>query len=164
MKKTVASLAALFCLALVSAVLVVVPSAMTAPFTYHTPDLIASVYTVRSWGTTAAIVLFAAGGLIFYRLWKQRTSAWAPAIGAMPMLLLAASVFFSRQHLVEWIMFAPPETIAYEAASGAAHVAESEYVMGVSVGDEARAYPILMVAYYHIVHDEIAGEPYVVTY
>ena len=164
MKKTAASLVALFCLALVSAVLVAIPSAMTEPFTYHTPDLIERLYAVRSWGTTAAIALFAVGGLLFYRLWKQRTSVWAPTIGALPMLLLAGSVFFSGQHLLEWMMFAPPETIAYEAASGATHVAESEYVMGVSLGDEARAYPILMVAYYHIVHDEIDGEPYVVTY
>ena len=145
-------------------VLVATPNAMTEPLTYHTPDLIEWLYTVRSWGTTAAIALFAAGGLIFYRLWRQRTSVWAPAIGAVPMLLLVASVFFSRQHLIEWMLFAPPETIVYEAASGAAHVAESEYVMGVSVGGKARAYPILMVAYYHIVHDEIDGEPYVVTY
>ncbi len=35
--------------------------------------------------------------------------------------------------------------------------------MGVSVGDEARAYPILMVAYYHIVHAEIDGERLSVT-
>lgn len=164
MKRTVASLVALFCLASVSAILVVMPTAMTAPFTYHTPELIEWGYTVNSWGTTAAIALLAVGGLIFYRLWKQRTSAWAPAIGVVPMLLLVAAAFFSRQHLAEWMRFAPPETVAYEAASGGAHVAESEYVMGVSVGDEARAYPILMVAYYHIVHDEIDGEPYVVTY
>jgi len=164
MKKTLASIVALFCLALVSVVLVLMPSAITEPFTYHNADLIERAYAVRSSGTTAAIALLAVGGLIFYRLWKQRTSAWAPAIAAVPMLLLVASVFFSRQHLIEWMMFAPPATVAYEAASGAAHVAESDYVMGVSVGDEARAYPILMVAYYHIVHDEIDGEPYVVTY
>ena len=85
-------------------------------------------------------------------------------MGALPLLLLAAALVLSRVYLVEVMMFAPPETVAYDSIADAAHVAESDYVMSVAVGDEARAYPILMVAYYHIVHDEIDGEPYVVTY
>ena len=39
-----------------------------------------------------------------------------------------------------------------------------ELVMGVAVGDEARAYPISQMAYHHIANDQIDGEPYLVTY
>ena len=164
MQRTLISLAALFMLAVVSAGVVLMPAAMTEPFRFHTPELIEWLYAVRSWGTTIAVGMLLVGALVAYRLWKDRTSMWAPLVGAIPLLLLMVSVIFSRQQLIEWIMFAPPETIAYKAAEGAAHVAESDYVMGVSVGNEARAYPILMVAYYHIVNEEIDGEPYVVTY
>ena len=164
MQRTVISLAALLVLAVVSVGVVLMPAAMTEPFRFHTPELIEWLYAVRSWGTTIAVGMLLAGALIAYRLWKDRTSMWAPLLGAIPLAVLVVSVLFSRQQLIEWIMFAPPETVAYEAAAGATHVAESDYVMGVTVGAEARAYPILMVAYYHIVNEEIDGEPYVVTY
>lgn len=39
-----------------------------------------------------------------------------------------------------------------------------ELVLGVIVGDEARAYPISQMAYHHIANDQIDGEPYLVTY
>lgn len=164
MKGTVLSLVALFVLAMAATAVALLPSAMTEPLTYHTPELIEWLYGVRSWGTTITFGLLLVGALIAYRMWRDHPPRWASVVGAIPVLVLVAAVLFSRQQLIEWIMFAPPETIAYEAASGAAHVAESDYVMGVSVGEEARAYPILMVAYYHIVNEEIDGEPYVVTY
>ncbi len=164
MKGIVVSLVALFALAAASVAVAVLPGAMTEPFTYHTPELIEWLYGVRSRGTMITLALLAVGALVAYRMWKSRPPRWASMAATIPLALLVAAVPFSQQQLVEWMLFAPPETIAYESISGAAHVAESDYVMGVSVGDEARAYPILMVAYYHIVNEEIDGEPYVVTY
>lgn len=164
MKGIVISLVALFALAVAAVAVALLPGAMTEPFTYHTPELIEWLYGVRSWGTMITLGLLAVGALIAYRMWKEHPPRWVSLAATIPLVLLVAAVPFSQQQLIEWIMFAPPETIAFEAAAGAAHVAESDYVMGVSVGDEARAYPILMVAYYHIVNEEIDGEPYVVTY
>ena len=43
-------------------------------------------------------------------------------------------------------------------------LAPDELVLGVTVGDEARAYPISQMAYHHIANDQIGGEPYLVTY
>ena len=37
-------------------------------------------------------------------------------------------------------------------------------VFGVVVGDQARAYPITMIAYHHVVNDVIQGIPIAVTY
>lgn len=39
-----------------------------------------------------------------------------------------------------------------------------ELVLGVVIGDDARAYPISQMAYHHIANDQINGEPYLVTY
>ena len=39
-----------------------------------------------------------------------------------------------------------------------------ELILGVIVGEEARAYPISQMAYHHIANDQIGGEPYLVTY
>jgi len=163
-KQTIASLVALVVLAVIAVVVVIAPSALTEPFTFHTPDLIQRAYTVAAWGTTITLGLLLAGIVIAYRLWRKRTALWSSLLAGAPLLVLVAAVFFSRQHLAEWIMFAPPATVAFDSVDEATHVGEADYIMGVSVGDEARAYPILMVSYYHIVHDEIAGEPFVVTY
>jgi len=46
----------------------------------------------------------------------------------------------------------------------ASWLAADEQVLGVVVGDEARAYPISQMAYHHIANDQIDGEPYLVTY
>ncbi len=164
MPRTLGSLLALFALATVALVVVVFPTAMATPFRYHTPELIEQMYLLRSWGTTLSVVLLAAGALIAFRMWKSRTSLWPPLLATLPVVVLMAAVFFSRQHIAEWAMFAPIETIDFNAVSDASHVDEADYVMSVRVGDEARAYPILMVAYYHIVNDEIDGEPFAVTY
>ncbi len=43
-------------------------------------------------------------------------------------------------------------------------LAPEELILGVTVGDEARAYPISQMAYHHIANDQINGEPYLVTY
>ncbi len=164
MRRKILDLLALFAMAAVALVVVVLPTAMAMPFRYHTPELIERLYVVRSWGTTISLVLLAIGVLIAVRMWKERTSLWAPLVSTIPVLLLVVAAFVSRQHIIEWAMFAPIETIEFNAASNASHVGEAEYVMSVRIGDEARAYPILMVAYYHIVNDEIDGEPFAVTY
>jgi hypothetical protein len=41
---------------------------------------------------------------------------------------------------------------------------DSDIVLGISHGDEHRAYPVRQVWYHHVVNDRIGGEPYLVTY
>ena len=48
--------------------------------------------------------------------------------------------------------------------SSADWLSPDELVLGVVVGDQARAYPISQMAYHHIANDQIDGEPYLVTY
>ncbi len=50
------------------------------------------------------------------------------------------------------------------AAAEEADLEDATMVMGIQIGGQARAYPIRIVAYHHIVRDEIEGLPYVVTY
>ena len=50
------------------------------------------------------------------------------------------------------------------AGTQASWLTSDELVLGVVVGDEARAYPISQMAYHHIANDQIDGEPYLVTY
>jgi hypothetical protein len=40
----------------------------------------------------------------------------------------------------------------------------AEMVMAVRFGNDARAYPIVQMAYHHVFNDEVGGTPIVVTY
>ena len=46
----------------------------------------------------------------------------------------------------------------------ASHLRDSDLVLGLEWEGEARAYPISMVYFHHIVNDTIAGKPFLITY
>ena len=60
---------------------------------------------------------------------------------------------------------APAETqrriLESELATGSF---DPEEVYGIVVGDSARAYPISMIAYHHVINDTVAGRHVAVTY
>ncbi len=49
-------------------------------------------------------------------------------------------------------------------AKSATYLTPEDRVIGVAMGDEARAYPIRILNYHEIVNDELSGEPIAVTY
>lgn len=164
MRESAGSLLLLFGVAAVSVAAVLIPSAMTSPFVFHTPDLVERLYTLSAWAPTLTVLLAIAGAWLTFRIWRADSPKAARAIALVPMLALVGAVFFSRQHIVEWAMFAPIEEVDFVAQAAAGHVADDDLVLAVTVGERARAYPVLMTAYYHIVNDELDGEPYAVTY
>ena len=60
-------------------------------------------------------------------------------------------------------MFHPIAAAGFVSASDA-RLSDKEMVMAVRIGPEARAYPIVQMAYHHILNDTVAGVPIVVTY
>jgi len=60
-------------------------------------------------------------------------------------------------------MFHPYDAPAFESADKSS-VDRDDMVLGVSLGGHARAYPILMMGYHHIVNDTVGGVPIAVTY
>jgi hypothetical protein len=67
-----------------------------------------------------------------------------------------------RQNYFEW-MFNPIAAAGFVSA-GNTHLPDSEMVMTLQVGSDARAYPIAQMAYHHILNDTVGNEPVVVTY
>jgi hypothetical protein len=60
-------------------------------------------------------------------------------------------------------MFHPYDAPAFESADKAS-VDRNDMVLAVLLGGHARAYPILMMGYHHIVNDTVGGVPIAVTY
>lgn len=54
-----------------------------------------------------------------------------------------------------------PHTIP---AGQAAHLAQSDRVIGIHIGDQARAYPLSILDYHELVNDNVGGQPILVSY
>lgn len=111
-------------------------------------------------------------------LWLRHWSPWVASICAMLAVVLAwrsrqwqaigfailpiAAAVLSFVNIFE-IMFHPVPNPAF-AAANVAGIEDDDMVLAVKVGTSARAYPIRMLAYHHIVNDLVGGVPIVATY
>lgn len=143
---------------------VIAPTAGTQPFRFHTPAFIERLYLIRSWATPVTVTLTVVGALIAAGLWRRDGRRAVRAATVVAVAALTTAAFFSRQHLVEWLMFEPAPELAFVAASTATHVDADDLVLGVVSAAGARAYPVRMAAYHHIFNDRLGDEPFVVTY
>lgn len=108
----------------------------------------------------AVLAIFALVLLFLY--WRRS----ARRIGRIfAVLLTLATIGFgllSRLNIYE-LMFHPIADPAFTAAS-ASKLDGAEQVIAIRVNNAARAYPIRIISYHHIVNDVVAGIPVVATY
>jgi len=114
-------------------------------------------------------LLAAAAGLAGWMVWRSWTGAttgwrkWARRVATgLALVLVLAAGGASRINVFEQ-MFAPLPGATYVAAVGAPLPVE-DVVMAVTQGGAARAYPVRILAYHHVVNDEVGGVPLVATY
>lgn len=58
----------------------------------------------------------------------------------------------------------PLDQPAFLAANESGNLPDDDLVLGLEWMGEARAYPIRMLTYHHIVNDTVAGRPLLITY
>ena len=93
------------------------------------------------------------------------TSAVPPAAASVSTPTLSASPddeideSYSRR-----TPFVPLDNPVMLGAEENSYVGDDELVLGLSFEGEARAYPIQMLTFHHIVNDTVAGSPLLVTY
>ena len=148
-------------LALFSLSLFLIPAFVIRPFRHQSERALGLSIAVKRIApalTVAALVGVLATGA---RLWRR--SSWMLRTGIVIALVLStASAVMVRQNYFEW-MFHPIKTAGFVPA-GDAHLGDKEMVMAVRIGREARAYPIVQIAYHHILNDTVEEVPIVVTY
>ena len=138
----------------------VTPYWVMRPFRPQGPvELEVALWTLRlaPWLFIAAVVLALwACVRAWPRGWSRRVTA------VLALLLVGAAAAGSRINLFEE-MFAPMSGATFVAARGAPLPAD-DIVMTVRVGEAARAYPVRIMAYHHVLNDELGGAPLVITY
>jgi hypothetical protein len=154
----------LMLLLLVIAVVAIVltPVFLIMPFKAQTPRIMEVSYLMRRWSPLLTIVASVVVLTLTIRLWIGGRW-WSRAILVLLLLPVLGATWLARQNHFEW-MFAPLPNPAYAKSAEAAFVNDDDRVMAVTLGEEAVAYPIRLMAYHHVVGDTVGGTPIVATY
>jgi hypothetical protein len=154
----------LFLLLLVIAIVAIVltPVFLIMPFKAQTPRIMEVSYLMRRWSPLLTIVASLVVLTLTIRLWIGGRW-WSRAILVLLLLPVLGATWLARQNHFEW-MFAPLANPAYAKSAEAAFVNDDDRVMAVTLGEEAVAYPIRLMAYHHVVGDTVGGTPIVATY
>jgi hypothetical protein len=141
--------------------LFLIPAFVIRPFRHQSESALALAIAVKRVAPALSLAGLVAVLALSARLWNGSSKLVRSGIVAA-FLLSAASAVMVRQKYFEW-MFNPITAAGFIPPTDA-HLGDKEMVMAVRIGSEARAYPIVQMAYHHILNDTVANEPIVVTY
>ena len=147
--------------ALASASLFLIPAFIIRPFRYQSARalwLAMALHQRAPQWTVYGVILCLLLAILVWRIARRRGKV--VVVGAM--LLVTSSAVMARMNYFEW-MFHPLESPQFEGEAQS-KLDSGEMVMAVSLGRDARAYPISEMAYHHVLNDWVGGVPVAVTY
>ncbi|MDT5263071.1 MAG: hypothetical protein QOC61_2075 [Acidobacteriota bacterium] len=142
---------------------VVVPVFLIQPFRPQTGRALEVGYELHAWAPWVTIAAALLSVVLVARMWRGARRWWAKVLMVVLLLPVAASVWFARQNVYEW-MFNPLAGATYARADEVNYVGDEDMVLAVERGGEAVAYPVRLLAYHHIVADTVGGVPIAATY
>ena len=148
-------------LTVLSLSLFLTPAFVIRPFRYQSELALELAIAVKRIAPTLSVAALAGALAVGLRLWRSSSIVLRSGI-ALALVFSAASAVMVRQNYFEWIFH--PITAAGFVPAGDARLGDKEMVMAVRIGPETRAYPIVQMAYHHILNDTVAGVPIAVTY
>ena len=151
----------LVCL-LLSLAALIYPVYVIRPFRAQGPrELIAALMVMRfRLPFVAACVFISVAALVWH--WR-RESRWLRRTGSLLGAVAVAGVALLCRINIYELMFHPFERPSFSAA-GQVKLDGDEKVISISAGRAARAYPIRVISYHHVINDDLAGVPIVATY
>jgi hypothetical protein len=147
---------------LVAAAALVYPVYVIRPFRHQEPRelmIALAVWRYRPFVMIlCALTSFAAAAWYWARETRWQRRVWSAA----GVLAVSAITLLSRVNVYE-IMFHPAGNPSFSTIDQS-KLDGDEKVIAVSIGTEARAYPIRIISYHHIINDIVDGVPIVATY
>ena len=137
----------------------VFPLWIIQPFKAQSPRVLPfalAAFRFGPWITLLCAVAIAWVLVKSFQLRRQRIFALAC------FLLIAIATLISHTNVFEK-MFHPAGEPSFVPASTLA-LADNDILMSVTSRGETHAYPLLAIAYHHIINDRLAGDPIVATY
>jgi hypothetical protein len=138
------------------------PMYVIRPFRSQGANELIAALAVRNWApmiaTAAGVFAIITTVLLWPRLRRRLARVLALAATAMTVVFSAlahVNVFEMMFHRID-----SPDAIAVSEAN----LESDDMVLAIRIEGQARAYPIRMMAYHHIVNDQVGGVPIVGTY
>jgi|SRR3954468_10231861 hypothetical protein len=155
-----------FAVAILSLLLFAYPMYVIRPFRFQGPrELQAAMWLASKlpWITLLLLIVVLVLLILYFSRKRAARMGWDRWLVITFTLFFAGlAAFASRVNIYEK-MFNPIKNAIYVDASRAA-LAPSEMVMVVKLEGEARAYPIYIMGYHHILNERLKGIPIAVTY
>jgi hypothetical protein len=148
---------------LVALSIVLTPVWIIQPFAPQSERGLKISYAMRAWSPLLTLIIAAVAVALVVWLWRGSRRWWKKAFLVVVIIPLLAATWFARQNHFEW-MFNPIGNATHAKTSEAAFVADTDMVMAVENNGEAVAYPVRLMAYHHLVQDNVGGTPIVATY
>ena len=146
---------------LAALILFFVPAFIIRPFHYQSPRALSLALAIKQAAPSPTLILAVASAALALPLWR-RVSRGGRILVMSGVVLAAAAAVMVRINYFEW-MFHPVPQAGFESIDHA-KLADSEMVMTVRFGADARAYPIRAMAYHHVLNNVVAGVPIAITY
>lgn len=140
--------------ALVALAAVLVPFLVIQPFKAQNEQLLLLVLGFQPWAPVVGALC-----VLFSLLQSRRIRRWPAYLLSVLTVAFAAMGFVN----VFEIMYHRVDQSSFAVASDA-KVEGDDMLLTVKLGGEARAYPVRMLAYHHLVNDQVSGVPIVATY
>ena len=164
--------------ALTAIALFFIPAIIIQPFKHQTAFGLALAMALRQrapWGTLGAALVALGLAILLWRgnrdndaqgstgrKWWATVKLWRRVVLCLVMLVVAFATVMARLNYFEW-MFHPVDSAQFEAEA-TSKLDPHEMILAVRYGSDARAYPILQMAYHHVLNDVVGGVPIAVTY
>ncbi len=141
--------------------LFLVPAFIIRPFRYQSPRALGLALVAREYAAFWTVIALC--GVVALAVWQwKRVRRWQRLWLVAGVLFMTGSAVMARMNYFEW-MFHPVALPGFEGA-GQTKLDAGEMILAVTIGSDARAYPIREMAYHHIVNDVVGGVPVTVTY
>lgn len=132
------------------------------PFRYQSPVQLKFALRIVQLRPYVGILLSALAVVFAVWCWRRHTRMVAKVAAAFVAVCTLAVAILSRINVYE-LMFHPSDQPSF-AAADKTKLDGGEQVIAIQVGQAARAYPIRVISYHHIVNDTVGGLPVVATY
>jgi Protein of unknown function (DUF3179) len=153
----------LIIIAITAFAVVAIPVYLIQPFAPQTERIIETSYLLRSWSPVLTVIFAVIALFLSIVIWRNSKRWFTNIPLILPLVLIGFSVWFAQQNHFLW-MFNPLANSSYATVSEADFIKDDEPVLAVKINHEAVAYPILQMAYHHVVADVVGGQPITATY
>jgi hypothetical protein len=155
--------AALLTSAAVGLGIVAFPTLYIMPFRPQAARILQWALTARTVAPAATLASAVVAVPIALLLAAGSSRWWRRAAAVAVAAAVVGSAWFARQNPFEW-KFNPLPSPSFVPADRVTFLRADDIVMAVAIRGQATAYPVRLVAYHHVVNDELGGEPIVATY